>query len=223
MIRLKPNKTNCEWVNIKQRIVLKSEWKAAKIIEITFHTLQQTKLLFLERTWMNYPKQLFNSRNSKTTKPLNTLELWRNQSRIECQAAIFRNLWLWHNHLWKAWGAQAISELPWLTQKLRTNYGIPFATVTHQHHLAESWRTSDDSYRLPSKTEKQNIIDPLSSCHMLSSIISRMIMRYGGCPKFFLLETAILSQKKIYFSQTFAISTKNFRGALCWIVSGNFW
>ena len=44
----------------------------------------------------------------------------------------------------------------------------------------------------------------------------------GGCPKFFLLETAILSQKKIYFSQTFAILTKNFRGALCWIVSGNF-
>ena len=29
----------------------------------------------------------------------------------------------------------------------------------------------------------------------------------GGCSKFFLLETAILSQKK-YFSQTFAISTK---------------
>lgn len=34
--------------------------------------------------------------------------------------------------------AQAISELPWLTQKLRTNYGIPFATVTHQHHLTSN-------------------------------------------------------------------------------------
>ena len=45
---------------------------------------------------------------------------------------------------------------------------------------------------------------------------------YGGCSKFFLLETAILSQKNFYFSQTFAISTKNFRGALCCIVSGNF-
>ena len=45
---------------------------------------------------------------------------------------------------------------------------------------------------------------------------------HGGCPKFCLLETAILSQKKNYFSQTFAILTKNFRGALCWIVSGNF-
>ena len=29
--------------------------------------------------------------------------------------------------------------------------------------------------------------------------------------------------KKNYFSQTFAISTKNFRGALCWITCGNFW
>ena len=45
---------------------------------------------------------------------------------------------------------------------------------------------------------------------------------HGGCSKFFLFETAILRPKKIYFSQTFAISTKNFRGALCWIVSGNF-
>ena len=34
------------------------------------------------------------------------------------------------------------------------------------------------------------------------------IITCGGCPKFFPLETAILSQKKIYFSQTFAILTK---------------
>ena len=50
---------------------------------------------------------------------------------------------------------------------------------------------------------------------MMQAIIIYIYI-YGGCPKFFLLETAILSQKKFYFSQTFAISTKNFRAALCW-------
>ena len=55
-----------------------------------------------------------------------------------------------------------------------------------------------------------------------STPTSSISERYGGCPKFFLLETAILSRKKIYFSQTFAILTKNFRGALCCVVSGNF-
>ena len=40
--------------------------------------------------------------------------------------------------------------------------------------------------------------------------------------KFFLLETAILSQK-YYFSQTFAMSTKNFRGPPSSITCGNIW
>lgn len=45
---------------------------------------------------------------------------------------------------------------------------------------------------------------------------------HGDCSKFYLLDTASLSQKKIYVSETFPISVKNFSGALCSIVSGNF-
>ena len=70
----------------------------------------------------------------QTTRPLNNLELWRNQSRIKCQAAIFD----FDITISEKPQAQAISEVPWLTQKLCTNYGIPFATVTHQHHLTSS-------------------------------------------------------------------------------------
>ncbi len=70
----------------------------------------------------------------QTTRPLNNLELWRNQSRIKCQAAIFD----FDITISEKPQAQATSEVPWLTQKLRTNYGIPFATVTHQHHLTSS-------------------------------------------------------------------------------------
>ena len=51
--------------------------------------------------------------------------------------------------------------------------------------------------------------DPKGFVINLPRALQTRIETYGGCSKFFLLsQTAILSQKKNYFSQTFAISTK---------------